>query len=200
MAYSRKDFSKKGSNKRGCIAASKGRSYSKEHRLSDWKWGKGETLDSIEVDPNDDDTLRYIASKVYNEIRSLHSKPGNSFAEFGAIFYSLYWIAEARHLILFKDSKGRNVGVLAYDVVTPWYTRRTCFEELFVLGLDPAFHGFGRVAMYYMRQKAKELGCSLMETGASMTDNPKMLENLYKRHGKCTFSYSNFVWVLPNAR
>ena len=200
MAYSRKDFSKKGSNKRGCIAASKGRSHSKRHRLSDWKWGKGETLDSIEVDPNDDETLRYISSKVYNEIRSLHSKPGNSFAEFGAIFYSLYWIAEARHLILFKDSKGRNVGVLAYDVVTPWYTRRTCFEELFVLGLDPTFHGFGRVAMYYMRQKAKELGCSLMETGASMTDKPKMIENLYKRHGKCTFSYKNFVWVLPNAR
>ena len=200
MAYSRKDFSKKGSNKRGRIAASKGRSYSKGHRLSDWKWGKGETLDSIEVDPNDDETLRYIASKVYNEIRSLHSKPGNSFAEFGAIFYSLYWIAEARHLILFKDSKGRNVGVLAYDVVTPWYTRRTCFEELFVLGLDPTFHGFGRVAMYYMMQKAKEIGCSLMETGASMTDNTKMIENLYKRHGKCTFSYPNFVWVLPNAR
>ena len=199
MAYSRKDFSKKGSNKRGCIAASKGRSHSKRHRLSDWKGWKGETLDSIEVDPNDDETLRYIASKVYNEIRSLHSKPGNSFAEFGAIFYSLYWIAEARHLILFKDSKGRNVGVLAYDVVTPWYTRRTCFEELFVLGLDPTFHGFGRVAMYYMMQKAKEIGCSLMETGASMTDNTKMIENLYKRHGKCTFSYPNFVWVLPNA-
>lgn len=198
MAHGRTHFSQEGSDKRGRFAASKGRSYSKGHRLYDWKWGKGETLDSIEVDPNDDDTLRYIASKVYNEIRSLHFKPGKNFAEFGAIFYSLYWIAEARHLILFKDSKGRKVGVLAYDVVTPWYTRRTCFEELFVLGLDSTFHGFGRVAMYYMRQKAKELGCSLMETGASMTDNPKMIENLYKRHGKCTFSYPNFVWVLSN--
>ena len=161
---------------------------------------KANSLVSVEVDSNDDETMRYIASKVYNEIRSLHSKPGKSFAEFGAIYYSLYWIADARHLILFKDSKGRNVGVLAYDIVTPWYTRRTCFEELFVLGLDPAFHGFGRVALKYMKKRANDLGCSLMETGASMTDKPKMIENLYKRHGKCTFSYPNFVWVLPNAR
>ena len=161
---------------------------------------KANSLVAVEVDVNDDDTLRYIASKVYNEIRSLHSKPGNIFAEFGAIYYRLYWIAAARHLILFKDSKGRKVGVLAYDVVTPWYTRRTCFEELFVLGLDPSFYGFGRVALKYMKKRANDLGCSLMETGASMTDKPKMIENLYKRHGKCTFSYQNFVWVLPNAR
>ena len=161
---------------------------------------KANSLVSVEVDSNDDETMRYIASKIYNEIRSLHSKPGKSFAEFGAIYYSLYWIADARHLILFKDSKGRNVGVLAYDIVTPWYTRRTCFEELFVLGLDPAFHGFGRVALKYMKKIAKGIGCALMETGASMTDKPKMIENLYKRHGKCDFTYPCFVWVLPNAR
>ena len=195
MAHGRKDFSKKGSNKRGRIAASKGRSYSKRHRV---EGRKANSLVSIEVDPNDDETMRYIASKVYNEIRSLHSKPGNSFAEFGAIYYSLYWIAEARHLILFKDSKGNKVGVLAYDVVTPWYTSRTCFEELFVLVLDPAFHGFGRVALKYMKNRANALGCSLIETGASMTDNPKMIENLYKRHGKCDFTYPCFAWVLPN--
>lgn len=159
---------------------------------------KAYSLVSIEVDQNDDDTLRYIASKVYNEIRSLHSKPGKKFAEYGSIYYSLYWIAEARHLILFKDTNGHKVGVLAFAIVTPWYTRRTCFEELFVLGLDPAFHGFGRVAVKYMMKRAKDLGCSLMETGASMTDNPKMIENLYKRHGHCAFSYPNFVWCFPN--
>lgn len=200
MAHRRKNISQEGSDKRGCIAASEGRSHSKRHRLSDWKWGKGETLDSIEVDPHDEKTFNYIVSRVYSEIRKLKSKPGKVFANFEAIYYSLYLVAEAKHLILFKDSKGHNVGVLAFDIVTPWYTKYTCFSELFVLGLDPAFHGFGRVAMYYMRQKAKELGCSLMETGASMTDNPKMIENLYKRHGKCTFMYPCFAWVLPNAR
>lgn len=159
---------------------------------------KAYSLVSIEVDPNDDETMRYIASKVYNEIRHLKSKPGKTFAEYGSIYYSLYWIAEARHLILFKDTNGHKVGVLAFDIVTPWYTRRTCFEELFVLGLDPTFHGFGRVAVKYMLKRAKDLGCSIMETGASMTDNPKMIENLYKRHGKCDFTYPCFTWVFPN--
>ena len=156
------------------------------------------SLEAIEVDSWDEETIKYIASKVYNEIRKLKSKPGKTFADFESICYSLYWIADANHLILFKDSKGRNVGVLAFDVVTPWYTKRTCFDELFVLGLDPAFHGFGRVALNYMKKRAKGLGCALMETGASMTDDPKMIENLYKRHGKCTFMYPCFAWVFPN--
>lgn len=159
---------------------------------------KANSLVSIEVDPNDDKTLNYIASKVYNEIRSLNSKPGKKVADLGAIYYSLYWLAEAKHLILFRDTKGHNVGVLAFDIVTPWYTRYTCFSELFVLCLDPAFHGFGRVALRYMKKRAKGLGCALMETGASMTDEPKMIENLYKRHGKCDFTYPCFAWVLPN--
>ena len=161
------------------------------------KW-EANSLVAIEVDPNDEKTLDYIASKVYHEIRELRSKPGKTFADFGSIFYSLYWVAEAKHLILFKDSKGHNVGVLAFDIVTPWYTRYTCLSEIFVLGLDPVFPGFGRVAVDYMLKRAKALGCSLMETGASMTDNPKMIENLYKRHGHCAFSYPNFAWVFPN--
>lgn len=159
---------------------------------------KADSLVAIEVEDTDDKTLDYIASKVYNEIRNLKSKPGKTFANFWAIYNSLYWVAEAKHLILFKDTNGRNVGVLAFDIVTPWYTKATCFEELFVLGLDPSFHGFGRVALDYMLKRAKGLGCSLMETGASMTDNPKMIENLYKRHGHCAFSYPNFAWVFPN--
>lgn len=159
---------------------------------------KADSLVAIEVDSNDDETMRYIASKVYNEIRNLKSKPGKSLAEFEAIYYSLYWVADARHLILFKDTNGRKVGVLAFDIITPWYTRRTCFEELFVLELDPTFHGFGRVALDYMLKRADGLGCSLMETGASMTDNPKMIENLYKRHGHCAFSYPCFAWVFLN--
>lgn len=159
---------------------------------------EADSLVSIEVDQNDERTFNYIVSKVYSAIRHLKSKPGKTFADFGSIYYSLYWVAEAKHLILFKDSRGHNVGVLAFDIVKPWYTRRTCFEELFVLGLDPAFHGFGRVAVKYMLKKAKDLGCSLMETGASMTDKPKMIENLYKRHGKCAFTYPCFAWVFPN--
>ena len=197
MAYSRKDFSKKGSNKRGRIAASKGRSHSKRHRV---ERRKANSLVAIEVDVNDDKTIRYLASKVYDEIRNLKSKPGAKFADWESIYYTLYWMADANHLILFKTPEGHNVGVLAFGVVTPWYTHFTCFEELFVLGLDPSFYGFGRVALKYMKKRAKVLGCALMETGASMTDKPKMLENLYKRHGKCDFTYPCFVWILPNAR
>ena len=156
------------------------------------------SLVAIEVEQHDEKTFNYIVSRVYSEIRKLKSKPGKTFANYEAIYYSLYWVAEAKHLILFRDSKGHNVGVLAFDIVTPWYTKYTCFSELFVLGLDPAFHGFGRIALRYMKKRAKALGCTLMETGASMTDQPELLENLYKRHGKCDFSYPNFVWVLPN--
>lgn len=161
---------------------------------------KADSLVSIEVDPNDNKTLDYIASKVYHEIRELRSKPGKTFADFGSIYYSLYWLAEAKHLILFRDTKGHNVGVLAFDILTPWYTHYTCFSELFVLCLDPAFHGFGRIALRYMKKRAASLGCALMETGASMTDDPKMIENLYKRHGKCTFSYPCFAWIMPIAQ
>lgn len=156
------------------------------------------SLEPTQVDPNDDDTLHYIASKVYNEIRKLKSKPGKTFADFGSIYYSLYWIAEAGNLILFKDVQGRKVGVLAFEIVTPWYTRFTCLDEIFVLGLDPSFYGFGRVALDFMKKTAKDIGCALMQTGASMTDNPKMIENLYKRHGHCAFSYPSFAWVFPN--
>lgn len=159
---------------------------------------KANSLVSIEVDANDDKTLTYITSKIYDQMRALNSKPAGKYADYGSIYYNLYWLAEAKHLILFKDKKGRNVGVLAFDVVTPWYTRYTCLDEIFVLALDPTFHGFGRTALRYMKKKAKALGCTLMETGASMTDKPELLENLYKRHGKCDFSYPNFVWVLPN--
>lgn len=156
------------------------------------------SLEPTPVDPNDDDTLNYIASKVYNEIRKLKYKPGKTFADFGSIYYSLYWIAEAGNLILFKDVQGRKVGVLAFEIVTPWYTRFTCLDEIFVLGLDPSFYGFGREALDFMKKTAKAIGCALMQTGASMTDNPKMIENLYKRHGHCAFSYPSFAWVFPN--
>lgn len=159
---------------------------------------KANSLVTIEVDSNDDKTLTYITSKIYDQLRALNSKPAGKYADYGSIYYNLYWLAEAKHLILFKDKEGRNVGVLAFNVVTPWYTRYTCLDEIFVLALDPAFHGFGRIALRCMKKKAKALGCTLMETGASMTDKPELLENLYKRHGKCTFSYPCFVWVLPN--
>ena len=195
MGDSKENFYKKRSNRGRRIAASKGRSHSKRHRVAGWK---ANSLESTPVDPNDDDTLNYIASKVYNEIRKLKSKPGKTFADFGSIYYSLYWIAEAGNLILFKDVQGRKVGVLAFEIVTPWYTRFTCLDEIFVLGLDPSFYGFGRVALDFMKKTAKDIGCALMQTGASMTDNPKMIENLYKRHGHCSFSYPSFAWVFPN--
>ena len=195
MGDSKENFSKKRSNRGRRFATGKGRSYFKRHRVAGWE---ANSLEPTPVDPNDDDTLHYIASKVYNEIRKLKSKPGKTFADFGSIYYSLYWIAEAGNLILFKDVQGRKVGVLAFEIVTPWYTRFTCLDEIFVLGLDPSFYGFGRVALDFMKKTAKEIGCALMQTGASMTDNPKMIENLYKRHGHCAFSYPSFAWVFPN--
>lgn len=188
------NISKKGADERGCFTASKSCSHFKRHRVQRWK---DTSLVSIEVDPNDDKTLKYIASKVFEQMRSLHSKPGKTYAHLGSIYDNLYLLAKANHLILFRNTRGRNIGVLAFDIGIPWYTHYTCFSEVFVLGLDPSFYGFGRVALQYMKKKAKDLGCSLMETGASMTDDPKMIENLYKRHGKCNFMYSCFVWTLP---
>ena len=153
---------------------------------------------ATEVESTDEKTLGYIASKVFAQLRSLTSKPAWKIADFRSIVYSLYWLADAGHLVLFKDSNDKMIGVLAYDIESPWYSKFTCFEEIFVLGLDPSFVGFGRIALKWMKKKAKDSGCALFETGASMTDSPELLENLYKRHGRCTFSYPSFVWVLPN--
>ena len=197
MAHGRKNISKKGSDKRGRFAASKGRSYSQRHRVAGWE---ASSLEAVEVDSWDEETIKYIASKVYNEIRKLKSKPGKTFADFEAICYSLYWIADANHLILFRDSKGRNVGVLAYDVVTPWYTKHTCFEELFVLGLDPAFHGFGRVAAKWMEETAKLNHIPLLETAAALPEDPQLAKNLYMKKQGFTLEYPSFVKILKEGK
>lgn len=152
------------------------------------------------VGDDDLEVQRYVASKLYDQLRNLKSKPECRYiADYHSIFYSVYWLAHNNNLVVFKKKDTESiVGVLAFSIDSPWYTRYTCLNEIFVLQTDPSYHGFGRKALEFFKETAKENGCVLIETGASMTDESKILENLYKRHGKCTFSYPNFVWVLAN--
>lgn len=154
-------------------------------------------MDPYYVNSSDLDTLKYLAAKLLDQMRSLQSKPARKLADYHSIFYTLFWLAHSHNLVIFRKGE-HTVGALAYTIDTPWYTRYTCLEEVFVLELDPSFYGFGRVALKFFKETAKAYGCSLLETGASMTDKPEMLRNLYERKGKCSFSYPSFVWVMPN--
>lgn len=149
------------------------------------------------VESSDLKTIRYLTSKLLDQMRSLQSKPAGKLADFHSIYYSLFWLASEGGLVVFKE-KEHIVGFVGFQLETPWYTRYTCLSEFFVLQIDPNFYGFGRVAMQFFKRYARSYGCKLLETGASMTDKPEMLRNLYERKGKCSFSYPSFVWVMPN--
>lgn len=150
------------------------------------------------VESVDTKTVAFLASKLLEQMRSIQSKKDvGKLAEYRSIFYSLCDLARDENLVVFKDGD-HIIGALAYTIEQPWYTRATCLDEVFVLQTDPNFYGFGRVALDFLKMLAKTYGCSLMETGASMTDTPEMLRNLYLKKGKCDFEYPNFVWVLPN--
>lgn len=142
-------------------------------------------------------TLNYLASKLYDQMRSLKTRPAKHIVDYHSIYTSLYWAANSGCLYIFKVD-GHLVGALAYTIETPWYSNFRCLDEMFVMCLDPNFHGFGRIALKFLKKKAMFHGCAILKTGAAMTDTPKIIENLYKRKGKCIFSYPNFVWVLPH--
>lgn len=195
MGDSKEAIYQKGSNRRRRSSAGKGSKNFKRHRFHK-RW-KDPAVEPHYVNSSDLKTLQYLTSKLLDQLTSLQSKPAGKFADYHSIFYSLFWLAHEQNLVVFKKEE-HVVGAVAFTVDTPWYTRYTCLEEVFVLDIDPSFYGFGRVALKFLKKTAKAYGCSLLETGASMTDEPEMLRNLYEKKGKCTFSYPSFVWVLPN--
>lgn len=148
------------------------------------------------VEITDEKMLNYLASKLYDQMRNLKTKPAKHLINYRSIYLSLYWAANDHTLVVFKVDD-HIIGTLAYTIVTPWYSKHSCLEEMFVLCLEPSYYGFGRVALKFLKRAAKAYGCALMETGAAMTDQPTLLENLYTKVGKSNFSYPNFVWVLP---
>lgn len=149
------------------------------------------------VDPKDKEKLRRYASHFYTYFTSLESKPTSKYGNFGAIMVSFLMFAEDESLYEFVTDTGHVVGLVCASVVQPWWTDKTLLEEVFVICLDPQFKGFGRVAMKFLKNKARQFGCSLMTTGNLLTDEPKKIENLYQKHGHCNFSYKNFVWLYP---
>lgn len=152
------------------------------------------------VKAEDTDIIEKVSFALYNQIRSLESKPGKHFADLWSIKASVAALAAQGNLCVFyKDSDRISmVGAVASNIVLPWYTRQTCLDEIFVIQMNPQFHGFGKVALDSLKKKAKVNGCALLQTGASMTDRPEMLRNIYERKGKCTFTYQSYVWVMPH--
>lgn len=149
------------------------------------------------VECTDEKMLNYLASKLYDQMRNLQTRPAKHVVNYRSIYLSLYWAANDHTLVVFKVDD-HIIGTLAYTIITPWYTHHRCLEEMFVLCLEPSYHGFGRVALKFLKRAAMCLGCAIMETGASMTDQPEVLRNLYTKVGKCTFNYPSFVWLMPH--
>lgn len=129
-------------------------------------------------------------------LKDAKTKPGAAYADFTTIYNSLIDMSYTAGLWVFETNAGHVVGAVAISVEKPWYTQKTCLEEVFVLCLDPEFHGFGRVALKFLKNKARALGCGLLLTGDALSDDQRMIENLYQRHGHCNFTYKNFVWTL----
>lgn len=143
-------------------------------------------------------TISLIAGKLYEQIRSLKTKKGRQMVDWYSVKHSIANMAANNLLVVFNTPTGKTVGVLAYTIEIPWYSNKPVLSEIFVLQIDPEFHGFGRVALKFLKETAKKWGCALLETSVSMTDDPKPVENLYKIKGKCDFSYKSFVWYIPN--
>lgn len=136
-----------------------------------------------------------IASRLFDLIRT--RKFGAGATSFYAVKESVAAMAYGEQLWVCKSKDTNHIlGAVAFSVVKPWWSNKTCLDELFVLRLDESCFGFGRMACDFMKKKAKAYGCSFMETGVSITDNPGAMRNTYERYGECSFSYPNFVWLL----
>lgn len=138
-----------------------------------------------------------LASRLYIEMTTLKTKPlMRTVVDVVHIKRSLEELCELGGLYRFVDKDtGKVHGYLGYIIEEPWYSNKTCLSELFVL--QTYGYGFGRVAVNFLKEQAKKFGCGLMETGASMTDSPEEVKNLYVKKGKCNFTYTSFVWNLP---
>lgn len=148
-----------------------------------------------QVSFEDTSLINTISSHVYKTIRE--RKHGKAYASFKSINNAVLLMSYAESLWICKrKSDGAFIGVVAFEIDRPWWSDKTCLEEIFVIQINPSFYGFGRLALNFMKTKAKAYGCALMETGASMTDKPELLESLYHKKGKCTFTYPNFVWLM----
>lgn len=145
----------------------------------------------------DTEVIRRIASRIYDVIRN--RKYGKAFADFTKIREAVELMADNDELVVFK-AKGTNrlIGALSFTIDEPWYSSKPCFDETFVIQIDPSFLGFGEIACEFMKAYAKSRGCACMSTAVSMTDKPAALLNTYMRKGKCTFAYPNCIWVFPS--
>lgn len=144
---------------------------------------------------DESDLVRVVASAFYTKLKEAKTKPGAAYADFETIYESLMDMSYNGCLWVFETNAGHVVGSVAISVCQPWYTKKTCLEEVFVLQLDPQFHGFGRVALKFLKNKAREYGCGLLVTGDALSDDQRMIENLYQRHGHCNFTYKNYIWT-----
>lgn len=73
------------------------------------------------------------------------------------------------------------VGVVLYDVGSPWYTVDRVVYELGVYALNDDFVGFGRVAVGILEGVAELYGASYIMPGNSVQD--KKVSNLYRKFG-----------------
>lgn len=142
------------------------------------------------------ENIDHLASALFDKMTALRTKPMSpKVVDVMSIKKSLRELSELGWLYKFVDSRGFVYGYVGFTIEMPWYSNKPCLCELFILQVYG--HGFGRVALKFLKGIGKKYGCALMETGASMTDSPEELRNLYERKGRCDFTYPSFVWFLP---
>lgn len=142
------------------------------------------------------ENIDHLASALFDKMTALRTKPMSpKVVDVMSIKKSLRELSELGWLYKFVDSMGFVYGYVGFTIEIPWYSNKPCLCELFILQVYG--HGFGRVALKFLKGIGKKYGCALMETGASMTDSPEELKNLYEKKGKCDFTYPSFVWFLP---
>lgn len=144
--------------------------------------------------------LDKITEAVVKQMKGLQKNPLTKFVNAQAVHDAIFGaFCEGDLAIFFDKEKDVPVGIVWSQITEPWWTNKKCITEVLVLTLDSSVHGFGRIAVNYLESKAKAVGAAMIETAASMTDEPNALRNLYMKHASFSFSYPAFVKIIETS-
>jgi len=94
----------------------------------------------------------------------------------------------------FEDAEGNFIGTVGSSFAEMWWAQKSvCLVEEFVVG---NCSGFGRIALRYLDRVAKETNCKVISSGNFLGTQPKMIENMYMKHGKFDLVRQNFIKVV----
>ena len=75
------------------------------------------------------------------------------------------------------------IGILAFDVVNPWWTSKRVLDEEIILSMTDDFKGFARIAIDKLIELAEYYKASLIAAGCFFQDKPQIVTNSYIKKG-----------------